>query len=162
MSSTSACCGQRSVVISAVSVRGQLAREYDAAIARLDADEAAALAPTDSPLQRVVEAGYVNLPLRWKAWVEGDDAETRQWALRFAVAVLRRALVLEARDQRGPCGPWSPPFVRLPVRSRRGSVRGCTWRCWKADWDGHSTARSAFAGPAAKLQRVVMSGEHGQ
>jgi hypothetical protein len=89
-------------------VRGQLAREYDAAIARLDADEAAALAPTDSPLQRVVEAGYVNLPLRWKAWVEGDDAETRQWALRFAVAVLRRALVLEARDQR-PRALTPPP-----------------------------------------------------
>ena len=82
----------------------------------LDASEAAELALTDSPLKAVVEAGYNQLPPPWKVWVEGFDATDHPWAVRFAMAVLRRTLVYQLQGEPGTAQAPPPTAASIPGR----------------------------------------------
>ena len=95
-------------------------QEYDVQLRARDMSEAAELALTDSPLIAVVEAGYNELPLRWKEWVEGYDATDRPLAKRFALAVLRRTLIRQLHGEAVTTAPPPPKGNPVPGRPAAG------------------------------------------
>eukprot|EP00850_Spirogloea_muscicola_P000599 SM000002S05679 [mRNA] locus=s2:1493285:1494216:- [translate_table: standard] len=121
-------------------LRTNAAAAYQARLAELASQERARLAPTDSPLMRVVEAGYPQLDLHWKAWVQSQDVQTYRRAKKFAVAVLRRLLMLQIEDV--SARRLAPPPLPGAV------ILGCTPAGRPHDWIVRAADAEGFIVPA--------------